>query len=370
MATPKVKLRTQTSSDGSTVYVLDYRVNGKRIRKKVGQSKRDAELIRSKIEHDILLGQYQIKTKKRQMSLDALVQDFLDSKKISVRNSSYTRYRNYLDPFVNFFKKLFPEASADITLIESAYIRKFIEEAVRVGVAGDKIWSKRTTNDATGVIRSVFVFAIDSDYLAKNPAGKIKQLKTPPKGKVDYYTPEELADLWKTVNPHWVDPLKFISLTGLRKGELINLRWKNVDLTPGDEKITIESYYDWETKTGDSRIVPLNSEALEIIQRWQGKHTDLVFTNPVGKKIHPDKIYRPLKKALSTLQLEGDVHKLRHTFASRLVMAGVDLVTIKNLLGHSDIQTTQIYTHVSPKHERSAVDKLVVGKQKGGAASA
>ena len=160
---------------------------------------------------------------------------------------------------------------------------------------------------------------------------------------------------WKNVDSHWVDPLKFISHTGLRKAELINLRWENLDLTKGAEQMTIESCDDWETKTGKSRVIPLLGEALEIVERQRGKNPTYVFTSPEGKMVHPDRIYHALKQCLAELHLEGDVHKMRHTFASNLAMSGVPLLQIRDLLGHTDLKTTQIYAHVAPKHLRDVL---------------
>jgi integrase len=177
-------------------------------------------------------------------------------------------------------------------------------------------------------------------------------------GRPDFYTEDELQAIWKNVDSHWVDALKFISLTGLRKAELINLRWENLDFTKGSEQMTIESCDDWETKTGKSRVIPLVGEALEIVERQRGKNPTYVFTSPEGKMVHPDRIYHALKQCLAELHIEGDVHKMRHTFASTLAMSGVHLLQIRDLLGHTDLKTTQIYAHVAPKHLRDAISKL------------
>jgi integrase len=360
MATPKVSLRAKHSG-GKTVYCLDYRFNGKRFRPSLGTNKRDAELVRAKVERDILLGTFQIAPTNKSISLKGLVGEFLDSKKNVVRKSSSHRYKNYLEPLCKYFDESFPAVTSDIKLIDTKYIRKFIDDTLQSAK-----WSKRTANDAINIIRSLFKFAIDSEYLTKNPAAQLQMLRIASTGKADFFTDQELEAIWSKLTPHWVDPLKFISLTGLRKAELINLRWEKVDLTPGKEQIIIESCDDWETKTGNSRIVPLHKEAVEIINRWKGKHAIYVFTSPQNRIIHPDRIYQALKTCLAELSLDGDVHKLRHTFASKLAMSGVELVTIKELLGHTDLKTTQIYAHVSPKHVRDAVNKIAFANDAAG----
>ena len=181
------------------------------------------------------------------------------------------------------------------------------------------------------------------------------------KNTVEFFTDEELEKIWNELDEYWIEPLKFIVNTGLRKGELINLNWKNVKLTGENPSITIVSSGAWQTKTGESRVVPLNKIALDIVTKQKGRHSEYVFTQKNGSKIHPDRPYHALKKALKNLGLDGDIHKLRHTFASKLVMKGESLYTVSKLLGHSDIQTTQIYAHLAPGYLKSAVDKLDEG---------
>ena len=155
-----------------------------------------------------------------------------------------------------------------------------------------------------------------------------------------------------------MEPLKFIVHTGLRKGEWINLRWYNVILDGENPSIAIVSSGSWKTKTGESRVIPLNKTALEIIKKQKGRNKEYVFTSKNGSTIHPDKPYHSLKTALKNLGLHGDVHKLRHTFASNLVMKKRPLYDVQRLLGHRDIQTTMIYAHLSPDYLKESVKKL------------
>ncbi len=108
----------------------------------------------------------------------------------------------------------------------------------------------------------------------------------------------------------------------------------------------------------NNRVIPLNNIALDIIQKQKGKHPEYVFISKSGKKIHQDKPHSNLKRALNKIGLKGDVHKLRHSFASKLVMKGESLYTVSKLLGHSDLETTQIYAHLAPGYLKDAVNKL------------
>ena len=215
MATPKVALRSAASSSGTPLYILDYRHNGKRIRQKVGSNKRDAELIRTKVEREILLGTYQVPSTKKSISLGGLIEEFLDVKKNAVRQTSLHRYKNYLDPLRKFFDNSFPAVTGDIALIETKYLRKFIDDAIQGKAATSIAWSKRTGNDAINIIRSLFKYAVEEEFLSKNPASKLEMMRTPAATKADYYTDDQL--------------------------ELIHLHWKAVNLTKGEEQITAES---------------------------------------------------------------------------------------------------------------------------------
>lgn len=358
MATPRVTLKSKTSARGFRTFYLDYRVNGKRMRPNVGSNKKDAELVRAKVEQEIVLGTYQLNPTRKSVSLSGLIDEFLATKENTVRATTQHRYRNYLDPLRAYFTKAFPTVTDDVRLIETKYLRKFIDDSIKGDVGTGRAWSRRTANDAINIIRSLFKFAVESEYLARTPASKLEMLRIASKGRPDFYTDDELQAIWKNVESHWVDALKFISLTGLRKAELINLRWENVDFTKGAEQMTIESCDDWETKTGKSRVIPLLGEALEIVERQRGKNPTYVFTSPEGNMVHPDRIYHALKQCLAELHLEGDVHKMRHTFASKLAMSGIPLPQVGDLLGHTDLKTTQIYVHVAPKHLRDAIGKI------------
>ena len=147
-------------------------------------------------------------------------------------------------------------------------------------------------------------------------------------------------------------PLVMLAMnTGLRRGELFGLTWDDVNL-PG-KMLTVRA----ETaKSRKARHVPLNAEAMEVLKRVK-KHSDgagLVFANDKGDR------FGSIKKSWAGLLESAGVddfrfHDLRHDFASKLVMAGVDLYTVKELLGHASIEMTQRYAHLAPHKLADAV---------------
>jgi integrase len=138
----------------------------------------------------------------------------------------------------------------------------------------------------------------------------------------------------------------------LRIGEILSLRWENVDMEKG--LLSIFAH-----KTHKTRTVPMNSDARRVLEVWaMGRKNEFVFYNHETGKPFVD-LDAGLALACRKAGIEGVTwHKLRHTFASRLVNRGVDIVTVQQLLGHSTIVTTMRYTHTNLDSKRTAVAKL------------
>jgi integrase len=153
-------------------------------------------------------------------------------------------------------------------------------------------------------------------------------------------------------------PMVLLALnTGMRRGELFSLKWSAVDLAAGIVTVRAES-----AKSGQTRPIPLNTEAASVLATWRKRQTDagkgLVFPGVDGARL--TNITKSWGGVAKTAKLtKFNFHDLRHTFASRLVQAGVDLNTVRELLGHSEIKTTLIYSHLSPDNLRAAVQKVV-----------
>jgi integrase len=221
-------------------------------------------------------------------------------------------------------------------------------------------------------VKALFNFAMQEGYVTENPAQRIKPFREPKQGQaVPFWSIDEVHLILATVKPAWRDAFEFLCHTGLRKGELINLTWNDVNLKHDSPTIAIQGKEDWATKTMRRRIIPLNARATEIIRRQpHSKRPNYVFSGTGGGQVHRDKIYQELKRALNELGLEGDVHQWRHTFASHLVMSGVDIATVSKLLGHHSIEMTMKYSHLAPDQLQAAVNQLATAiKTKNGSTS-
>ena len=148
--------------------------------------------------------------------------------------------------------------------------------------------------------------------------------------------------------------------SGLRKSELLHLKWSDIDLKN-------RLLFIWDTKNKESRSIPLNDNAVKVIIRIpRNLKSEYLFPSPVNQLKPWVDFRKDWKKALRKAGIEDfTFHDLRHTFASHLVMAGVDLKTVQELLGHKSIEMTLRYAHLSSSHKKYGVDTLCMYYEKG-----
>ena len=136
--------------------------------------------------------------------------------------------------------------------------------------------------------------------------------------------------------------------TGLRRGELTALDWTDVNLTAKRVHVRAAA-----AKSGKSRHVPLNKEVVAVLTRWQKQ------TGTTGRVFNVRDVKTAWLALMKAAAIEGfNFHDLRHSFASNLVMSGVDLNTVRELLGHADLKMTLRYSHLAQEHKAAAVEKL------------
>ena len=210
-----------------------------------------------------------------------------------------------------------------------------------------------TFNRELACLKNVFTMAIKWCKASENPVKQVRLIRED-NGRTRFLTEEEEARLLA----HCRAELRSIVIaalhTGFRKSELLSLTWGNVDFR--HLLITVRAAY---AKNGEARSVPMTSMLTETLKtiRINGDPTAPVFRARDGSW------YRDISTAFATAVRRAGIvdftfHDLRHTFASRLVMAGVDLTTVKELMGHKHIAMTLRYAHLSPGHKRSAIAVL------------
>jgi integrase len=217
-------------------------------------------------------------------------------------------------------------------------------------------WKPATFNRCRTVLGSIFKLAIENKKAESNPARLLKRRREPD-GRIRFLTSEEESRLRKVLLAKYAQHLPEFEIglnTGMRRKEqYVRIDWPCVDFLRSDLFVP-------ESKNGKSRHINLNAEALAAFRvlyaRTQGEGP--IFASERGGA--------PLQGARHWFEdalVEAKVEKfswhcLRHTFASRLVMAGVDLPTVADLMGHKKIQMTMVYAHLAPAHKAAAVEKL------------
>jgi len=218
-----------------------------------------------------------------------------------------------------------------------------------------------TVNIELRTLKAFFNTAVRWNLIEKNPC-QTKLVKVPERLPT-YLTKEDLTKLISVIKENWLKEIIIFAVsTGLRRSEIVNLKWHQVDLER--KLIRIESNPTFYTKTGKMRILPLNDTALYILhfKNSNSKQSEYVFSLN-GKKIFANWITHLFKHYVKLSNINQDIHfhSLRHTFASWLAQDGTSLYVIKNLLGHADIKTTQIYSHLQPENLHNEVNRINLG---------
>ena len=290
-----------------------------------------------KIYSDTLLEAHGIR---QDITVEEAVNRFLEYSKIA--KQSYINDRARGREIVKFFGPC-----TTIKSIKSLDVERFKGHLKASGLMGS------TVNRYLALFKTIINKLIkDELYDGRNPVAAVRYYKETP--KLIYFEPDEIERILeyariissnaRTPSQFYFYPFVLIAAsTGMRAGEIFNLTWR--DVRPGHLVITT-------SKSGKGRLVPISAMLHDFIESLP-HHSDFVIatvqrlTNTFRKCW--DKLRRDLK-------INGTIHTLRHTVGTTLVAAGVDLVTVKDILGHRDISTTQIYTHSSYERMKTAIE--------------
>ncbi len=225
----------------------------------------------------------------------------------------------------------------------------------------DTVMSPVTVNERLSKLKAVFNTALRWNLITVNPVKGIPYVSVPEKAP-SFFSREDFQKLISFIKVGWMrEVVIFAVLTGMRRGEITNLRWQDVDLSR--KLLTIQSNPTFKTKSGKRRTIPLNETAFYILSARHGKDTSEYVFSLNGQKISQGWLTHAFKKAVYDGRLKDDrlhFHSLRHTFATWLVQDGVSIYAVKELLGHSDVKTTQVYSHLQPEQLHSTVNKIHV----------
>jgi integrase len=213
-----------------------------------------------------------------------------------------------------------------------------------------------TVNKELKTLKACLQRAVDWDVLAVNPLDKGGDSLFLPKREDKppvWYTTQQLQGLYAVASGRNAALWKLLANTGLRRAELLALRWCDV----ASDRVSVVSLHERPTKGRRTRVVPLNTaaqEALEALRPGKGEPTYVV------RQMSPRSLSRCFLLNATKAGLDGSIHCLRHTFCAQLVMAGVPLRTVQVLAGHADIKTTERYAHLAPDYLANAVTAIAL----------
>jgi len=354
------------------VWYVDVRARGRRIRRRVGPSKRLAELALKDAEVKIARDEFGFA--KDDVPIEKFLEEFLRHSEASHSPNTFKRYRAVADHFKRFLWE-----RPEVVFLSQIKAREIDEYKVFrkgdwVNPNGDPVRSKEdvtkhtrrgarahTINFELGCLRTILNLAVKWGYLKENPARNFVRLKANDSKQPRFLTKEECQLLLE----HSSDDLRPILYTflntGMRKAELENLEWADIDFRR--RKIRIQRKDFWNPKTGEREIL-MNQGTYDLLKGLKERNVRGLKSRFVFPSKNGDRIRKGLREQLIKVAQEAGIegltklHSLRHTYASHLVMKGVDLPTVQKLMGHADIQTTMIYSHLAPDHLVEAVEKL------------
>ncbi|MBI3326380.1 MAG: site-specific integrase [Nitrospinae bacterium] len=282
-------------------------------------------------------GRYELPSKKPSPLFEVMAEEYLRYYRANRRPNSVERhemaYRALKPTFAG--KRL-----ADITPLLIERYKRSRKEQGR---------SEVTINRELAFLKNLFTMAITWGKATENPVKQVRLFREE-NARTRFLTEEEEPPLLARCNPQ-LTPLVMAALhAGFRKSELLSLIWGNIDFR--NRLMKVEAAY---TKTREARSVPMSATLTATLKQLKmGSASD-----PTASVFGYHNVTKTFARAVARAGISDlTFHDLRNTFASRLVMAGVDLPTVKELMGHKHITMTLRYAHLAPGHKRSAIAAL------------
>jgi integrase len=323
-------------------WYYDFQYRGERYAGCIGQvSKTVAKEVLARKKAEAAEGRYSAPAKKQGPFLEDFVKEYLDYYRANRRPHSVRRHEISWRAIQPVF------GSKRLEEVSPLDLERYRRQRKQMGK------NDVTINRELAFLRHLYTMAVTWGKATENPVKKVR-FSREDNGRIRMLSPDEETRLLAHCGAQ-LKPLVLAALhTGFRASELLSLTWE--DLSSHRQMITVRAAY---AKNGERRSVPMNNILTETLKaiRMDGLSDGVIFRSQKGTP------YRSFRTSFERAVKKADIadftfHDLRHTFASRLVMAGVDLPTVKELMGHKHMAMTLRYIHLSSDHKQRAVDTL------------
>ncbi|HYF03022.1 MAG TPA: site-specific tyrosine recombinase/integron integrase [Patescibacteria group bacterium] len=292
------------------------------------------------------------------MQLHHAIRAFLEYCDIEKNYSEHTlrAYQRALEELYDFLKETFDKVPPP-EVLKAEDIRPFL------GWLHEKGLNKKSLRIKIAAVKSFFSFCLKRGITQRNPAALVSTPKAEKKIP-SFLQTSETDSLFKNFDISTAKGARDAAICelfyscGLRLAELLQVRLQDLNFTQNTIRVV--------GKGNKERIVPIGQKALEALQIYLLKRTellknpaDILFVSARGSELNPSVVYRMVRTALQTVteSQKKSPHVLRHTFATHLLDAGADITAVSEMLGHTSLSTTQVYTHVSVERLKNAYKK-------------
>ena len=312
-------------------WTIGYTVAGKRVREAIGTNRQMAEAM----------------LKKR-------IVEAIEGRHFNVRKDGRIPFSEFAATYIERCISVLKSAKSERDRVQF-WVREFGSRPIgQITRAELQDWQARkrqtckpaTVNRVACRLRHMFNRAVDWELLDQSPMRGIKFLPEN-NARLRYLSLGECQLLIDSCEAPHLRAIVTVALhTGMRSGEIRNLQWRDLDFATGFLIVR-------DSKNGESRHIPADSAVIELLRTWpRTAGSEFVFTNAAGGRI--GWLQHGFRKALARAGLSDlHFHDLRHTFASQWMMAGGELYSLRDILGHKSIAMTQRYAHLSPAYKRA-----------------